>query len=141
MIEPKDIEIDGKVYIISKFPATVGREIITKYISSSIPKIGDYKVNEEMMYKALNYVAIYHQGTQKPMQLSTPELINNHVKNWEILIKLEKEIIEYNCSFFLIGRISDLLKDCAQKAPVLISKMLTDLLVRLSQADKQHSMN
>ena len=31
MIEPKEFEVNGKTFILSKFPAVQGREIVAKY--------------------------------------------------------------------------------------------------------------
>ena len=58
MIEAKTVTIDDKEFIISKFPAVAGREIIAKYPFSSLPKLGDYKINEETMLKLMHYVAV-----------------------------------------------------------------------------------
>ena len=102
MIEPKEIEIRDKKYIISKLPATVGREILFKYPTSNIPKIGDYNVSQEIMLKLLSYTAVVlPDGTQ--LELKTQTLVDNHVPNAEMLILLEKEMFLYNFSFFSDG--------------------------------------
>jgi hypothetical protein len=137
MIQPKEIEIEGKVYIISKFPAVSGREIIAKYPLSGAPKIGDYKVNEETMLKLMNYVAIPRSGDLLPLQLSTRALVDNHVESWEVLAKIEIAMMEYNCSFFQNGRISTFFEGFAQKLPQWITKILTDSLGQLSRTGKQ----
>lgn len=137
MIEPKEIDIDGKKFIISKFPAMAGREIIAKYIPSIMPKVGDYKVNEETLLKMMKYVGVVIEGQKNPLVLSTQALIDNHVKDWEVLAKLEIATMEYNCSFFLNGRISTFLEDIAQKLPEWIIKMLTHLSQLSSKVEKQ----
>ena len=63
MIEPLEVKIttqkgDEKTFIISKFPAIQGREIICKYPLSGMPKLGDYQVNEETMIKLMSFVAV-----------------------------------------------------------------------------------
>ena len=45
-LEPKQIEVNGHSFIISKFPAVDGREIVSKYTSSNIPKVGEYAASE-----------------------------------------------------------------------------------------------
>ncbi len=134
LLESKIIEIDGKNFIISKFPAIAGREIITQYPISGMPKFGDYKVNEEIMLKLMSFVAVSVNGQE--LQLSTQALINNHVGNWETLAKIEMAMLEYNCSFFLDGRVSTFLNDMLQAIPQWITKILTPLLEPLSQAEK-----
>lgn len=141
MIQPKEIEVNGKKFIISKFPAIAGREIVAKYIPSIMPKVGDYKVNEETMFKIMKYVSVVLDNHPNPLQLSTPALIDNHVTDWEMLGKLEVAVMEYNCSFFQAGRISTFLEDIAQKIPEWILKTLTGLSALLSKVEKQRSTN
>ena len=69
MIEPKEITVETqkgekRVYILSKFPAVQGREIIAKYPLSAMPKLGDYAVNEETMLKLMAFVAVPREGKE-----------------------------------------------------------------------------
>lgn len=140
LLEPKEVEIDGRHFIISKFPAVAGREIITKYPLSSIPKLGDYAVNQETMLKLMSYVAMGIDPV-RPLRLSTIELVNNHCGSWETLAKVEMAMLEYNCSFFRDGRISIFLDDIARKVPAWTSKILTALSVQSSRTEKPPSTN
>ena len=88
--------------------------------------------------KVMNYVAI-SGGDNKWIRLSTPELINNHIPDWECLARIEKEMAVYNCSFFQNGEISSFFETISQKADKLISSTLTDLLEQLSTQAKQPS--
>ena len=136
LIQPQDIEIDGKMYIISKFPAVAGREIIAKYPLSGLPKLGDYSVNEETMLKLMRYVAVPKENGM--LILNNRALVDNHVDSWETLAKIEMAMMEYNCSFFQNGRISTFLADVAQRLPQWITKTLTALSEQSSQKEKQH---
>lgn len=140
MLQPKDVEINGKNYTISKFPAIEGREIVTQYLSSATPKLGDYKRNQELMLMLMKYVGV-DNGNGGHLMLTTQALVNNHVADWEGLIKIEKEMMEYNCSFFQGGRLSSSLKEFVQKLPAWISKMLTALSDQSSQTEKPPSTN
>lgn len=143
MIQPKETEIDGKIFILSKFPAIAGREIVTQYVASGIPKIGDYKRNEELMLKLMAYVGV-PRAEGPPLMLATPNLVNNHVlseDSWETLGKIEIAMMEYNCSFFRSGRISTFFDGIAQKIPVWISKIWTDLSARSLPTEKPPSTN
>jgi len=137
MLEPKQIEIDGQKFIISKFPATEGRKIITSYPLTAIPKVAEYSANEEIMYQLMSYVSIKTGSTEIP--LINKDLINNHVKSWETLMKIEGAMIEYNCSFFQNGLVSTFLGDLAQKAPQWILKILTDFSEQSSRKTKRRS--
>lgn len=134
LIEPKEITIDERQFILSKFPAVSGREILAKYPTSSLPKLGDYKVSEETMLKLMAYVAV--PTGDSSIRLSTVALVNNHVGSWETLLKVEWAMLEYNCSFFQNGRISSFLNDSVQKAPAWISKILTALSEQSSRPEK-----
>lgn len=141
LIDAKEITIenDGEQYKfnISKFPATVGREIISKYPVSNMPKLGDYAVSEETMLKLMKYVErIYPDRVQR---LENQALVDNHVPNWEVLAQLEIKMIEYNCSFFRNGKGYDFLKKSTALAEQKIIKTLTDLSVNLLRAAKQPS--
>lgn len=143
LLQPKEItiEFEGEElkFNIGKFPATVGREIISKYPIANMPKIGEYQVSEEIMLKLMNYVErVYDDHTQV---LSNKALIDNHIPSWEVLIKIEAYVIDYNCSFFDLGKVLNSLKEWKALAQPKNIKTLMDSLVSLSQAGKQLSKN
>lgn len=144
MIEPKEIQVvtqrgETRTYIISKFPAIQGREIITQYPLSAVPKVGDYKANEQVMLKLMAFVAV-PSGCGE-LRLTTQALVDNHVPDWETLAKIEVAMIEYNCSFFGNGKASGFFATIEAKARQLISSTLTDLLQQSSQKEKPASTN
>lgn len=103
LIQPQEIEVKSKRFTISKFPATVGREIIYKYPLSNAPKLGDYAVSHETMLKLMQYVETTTPDGNS-VRLTSEALVNNHITDWEMLALLEKEMLVYNCSFFQDGR-------------------------------------
>lgn len=125
MLEPKELE--GTPYILSKFPATVGREIILQYPTSALPKVGDYATNEALMIKIMSYVGVTIEGRDEPLMLKTRALIDNHVTDAETLMKLEWAMMNHNFSFFGNGSLSGILDRVAAQAVKLIQKTLTDL--------------
>lgn len=132
MLEPKEVTLttasgDEKTYIIHKFPAIAGREIVTQYPQSALPKIGDYKTNEALMLKMMAYVAVPMPDGRPPLVLSNRTLVDQHVPEFETLMRLEWALMEYNCSFFGKGRNSDFWIIFAQKGKQLITQILTDL--------------
>lgn len=143
LIEPKEITIEynGESYRfnIGKFPATVGREIITQYPINNIPKLGSYLESEKIMLKLMEYVErVYDDRVQA---LTNKALIDNHVPSWEVLIKIEAYVLDYNCSFFELGKVLNSLKEWRALAKPKNIKTLMDSLVKLSQAAEQASMN
>jgi len=93
------------------------------------------------MHKMMCYVGVKLNEHGSPLMLTTTSLIDNHTGNWETLAKLEVAIMEYNCSFFLSGRVSTFFQDIAQKIPESISKILILLSQQSSQTEKPPSMN
>lgn len=143
MIEPQEIQVvtqkgDEKTFIISKFPAIQGREIICKYPLSGMPKLGDYQVNEETMLKLMSFVAVPLENGDI-LKLNTKALVDNHMPDWETLAKIEMKMLEYNCSFFQNGIISAFLGRITEKIPDIAQKILTLLSPVLSKQNKQHS--
>lgn len=139
LIEPQEYNLkveDGttKTYILSKFPAVQGREIAMVYVSSGLPKIGDYAHNQEIMLKLMNYVAVKGPN-DNIIRLSTMDLINAHIKSFEDLIKIELKMMEYNCSFFRDGRISSFFEGFVQNVQAWITKILIDYSAQSSQKD------
>lgn len=140
MIEPVERTFDlagggQKTFTLHKFDALAGREIITQYPISGLPKIGEYKVNEDIVVKLMAFVGVTTDAGPLLM-LSSRDLIKNHVPEWETLAKIEWAMIEYNCSFFADGSVSSFLDDLLQKLPQLLSSMLTDLLEQSSEKSK-----
>lgn len=145
MIEPKEIELKNqkgvvKTFLLSKFPAVAGREIVTKYPVSNIPNIGEYQQSEEIMLKLMCYVAVMTSAGQ-PQPLTTRTLVDNHCEDWETLARLEWAQLEYNCSFFEKGLSSGSLESISQKAVSWITKTLMASLAASSQTEKPPSMN
>lgn len=144
-IEPKEIELKNqkgvvKTFVLSKFPAVAGREIVTKYPLSNIPKIGEYQQSEEVMLKLMSFVGVITAAGTTQM-LTTRALVDNHCEDWETLARLEWAQLEYNCSFFDKGLISGSLESISQKAVLLITKMLTASSAASSPTEKPPSMN
>lgn len=137
LLEQKEVMIDDRVFILSKFPPVAGREIIAGYPLTGLPKIGDYKTNEAIMIKLMGYVGV--QKGDSVIRLNSTALIDNHVGSWETLVKVEAAMMEYNCSFFQNGRVSNFLNDAAQNIPQWIFKILTALSEQLSQKEKRRS--
>ena len=137
LLEPKEQEIElpgggTKTFIISKFPAVAGREILTQYPVSAMPKVGDYKANEELMLKLMCFAAV-PMPVGDPLALNSRTLVDNHVPDWETLIKLEWAVLSYNSSFFNNGKALGFLDSIMEKCQALIVSTLTDLSVKLSE--------
>lgn len=93
-----------KGYIVGQFPAIAGREIAAKYPTSIAAlakqwEENQYGENEKIMLKAMSFVdAILEDGST--VRLITSALVDNHVNDAEALLRLEKELLEHNFSFF-----------------------------------------
>ncbi|MFV7791246.1 hypothetical protein ACNO6Z_10395 [Aliarcobacter lanthieri] len=135
-IEVKDIDGDLHKYTISRFPAVAGREILAKYLSGTMPKIGEYKDNHESMLKMMKYVAVEIDGVLQPLQ--TQALIDNHIPDTECLLRLEIEMIRHNTSFFGNAGSSSLTDFLLSKIKASIpSNFKTQILLLLQSLQKK----
>ena len=134
LLDPKEIMIKDSTYMISKFDAISGRKIVTQYPMTAVPKINTYSDNEAIMLELMSFVAV--KINDAPFRLTTKELIKNHVPDWEILMKLESEVLEYNCSFLQNGRLSNLFDDFALRVQQWILKTLTASSAQSSVPEK-----
>ncbi len=107
MIKPKDIsvvDIDGveKKYIITRFPATIGMEILYRLPASGIPKIGDFEQLKEVRDDIFKHVyAITENGE---IALTTKALIDNHITDGETAYKVMGAMLTYN--FQSVGKLT-----------------------------------
>lgn len=111
LLQPKEITVHGLEFTISKFPAVAGREIMMMYKGSlkalEEGRSAEYHQSEEMLLKLMSFVGKKIPGKDTLLMLNSKALIDNHVVSehpWETLIEIEREVIEYNNSFFTHGR-------------------------------------
>ena len=148
MLSPKPVFIkcqddSEKEFILSKFPAIPGREIVTQYPMTALPKVADYAQNEAIMLKLLAYVGVPNaeNPSAPPTMLVTRALVDNHVPDFECLMRLEAAMLEYNVSFFANGRVSTFFDSFEKKAIAWISRMLTASSAPSSGAGSPPSTN
>lgn len=130
LLNPAELPVvnpDGTttVYILSDFSATEGRRIECQY-PTSVLKMDNYELNEELMYRIMRHVAVVKDGRQ--IRLETKALVDNHVANSECLLKIEKAMLEKNFSFFRDGRIFSLFDSLVQLFTKSLLEMLTQSL-------------
>jgi hypothetical protein len=139
LLEKKEIEIHGKTFIISKFPALDGYEIVTQLALTAIPKMAEFAQHKAMFIKMLAYVGVNSTGSVEPLQLTTEALINNHCGDWETMVQLGYAIYEYNVSFLADGRVSSFFGEVAANIPAWTTKILALWSEQSSPAAKQPS--
>ena len=105
MLEPKDIDIDGKMYKIHKFPAWQGVMLVGKIPQALDFTHPDEDSRKQVWAEVFTYIAISLPKGGSPLFLTTPDLINNHVKGWPQMLKLIKAVAEYNEGFLDDGKL------------------------------------
>lgn len=146
LLNPKTVFIADKSgvnhgFVVGQFPAIAGREIAAKYPTSIAAlakqwEENQYNENEKIMLKAMSYVEkILDDGTT--LRLTTAALIDNHVPDAECLMRLEKELLEHNFSFFEKFTRSISSGGMLQNMLKLIMSTLTHSLQQSSKQDKQ----
>lgn len=134
LLEPKTVEINGCKFIISKMPCTVAQEVIFKLPTGLIPLLSNFTQTEEVAFKMLSYCERVYGDDRPNVKLISKEIIDNNVPDFDTLIKLEQECLQYNYDFFNDGRVLDFLNKGLSLAESKASGMLTDLLDKLLQA-------
>ena len=142
LIKPKEITVidsdrQQHTFIISRLPATIGREILAKYPLSNAPKIGDYEVSKEAMLMMMAYVAVEKEGQE--IYLKTSTLIDNHVPDGEALIRLELEMLKYNTSFFGNGGSQNFLQYLLGKLSGSLPSIIKTLMASLPSSSQPAS--
>lgn len=143
-IKPKTITLknrddEEKEFIISRLPATVCREIMSKYPLSNLPKVGEYAGSEEAMLLLMKYVAV--MSADQEIRLTTKALVDNHVDDGILLARLEIQMLEYNTGFFGLGDNQGFLDCLLQKFKPLIMQMLIQLSAQSSAQNSQRTPN
>lgn len=136
MIKPKEItvvDIDGdeKKYIITRFPATVGMEILYRLPSSGIPKIGDFGELKEVRDDIFKYVyAVTENGE---IALTTKALIDNHITDGETAYRIMGSMLSYNYQSVSKLMSGSLISSMSEKVLSVARKLLTELSPQSSE--------
>ena len=145
-MDPKTIDTvsNGKTrqYVISKLPlfpdgvnVSMGsREFCSQWLSTGLPKIGDYKANEAISLTMFKYVAAKVGDTFIPLE--TAALVNNHVGDVATCLKIEGAMLEHNLGFSVPEKISGLLDKLSSILDQSSTKILTGLQAQLSAQAK-----
>lgn len=111
LIQPKEYynEKAGGTFILSKFPATVGREIMLKYPMYNAPLLFDFLKSDEAMMLVMRHVA--KQLPDRQIILENKTLLDQHISpGLHHLLEVEWAELKYNFDFFESGSLSDIWK-------------------------------
>lgn len=131
-MDSKEITIDvpsGKsgTYTLHKMPYMSARKVAAFYPTSNLPKVGDYNNSEEGARILFAHISVTMPGGDQ-LRLSTSDLINNHIPDPVIGIKLEAAALAYNFDFFGKGGLSEFLLALAKdRLPSLIKTLMGSL--------------
>lgn len=154
LIKPKDItlksDLDGieKNFRIGRYPATVSVEMLTR--ASSILKDAlkgspsssqeFAKETQKFCIDICKYVEVETPGGGYAL-LNMEQLINAHIPDGELLLKLAREVHDYNSFFTNTGRLLQTSRSMMGQAVGQITQILNQCLGSLSANAKQHSSN
>lgn len=141
LLNPKEVEINGCKFIISKMPCTVAQQVIFKLPSGLLPLLSQFSQAEEQIFKVLSYCERVYTDGRPNVPLISQAIIDNHVPDFETLMKLEYECLQYNYDFFEQGKVLTFLNKGLSLAESKASGILTDLLDKLLSAGAQASTN
>lgn len=108
-ISPKNVEIGGKKFIVSKIPAIQAQRIYGKIIGV-VQEMGDIGITalpQDIVSELLKYTAIRLDDGDIP--LDTVDKVNTHCTNLIDLIELQTVMVKENFGFFFDGSLQKLL--------------------------------
>ena len=146
LIKPKTIElpdVDGEMHSItlSRIPyMPLGREIALSGALSALPKVGDYRISEDIAYKMLALIEI-NPVDGDPIRLDTKALVANHILDPVLGGRIEMAMIAYNFDFFGKGGFSGFLQDSLKTHLPSIIQTVTQLLPPSLQQGFADGMN
>jgi len=98
LIEPKETTIGGKKFLLSKLPATVGREVLLVYASEAGGGGTSFEnVPLEKSLRLLSYASIKLGDSWQ--RLETKELIDAHILNVLDYVSLEQQMLDHSMDF------------------------------------------
>lgn len=120
-LEPKEIEIDGHKFVISKIPAIQAQQVYRMIMQES-KEDGDVAMtylSEETTVALLSYSAVVlaEGGADSWTVLDNEGQINIACERIEVLIKLEAAMIRYNFGFLFDGTLQDVLEVLRDSKP------------------------
>lgn len=146
LINPKDITLTGRDgterrYRIGQIPyLSGGREVCLNFVTTAMPKLGDRKENEDLARKMFAHIAVILEDNTE-LLLTTDALVNNHVPDFLVGIKLEEAALEHNVGFSVAGKTHEFLRECMDNLPRFITEILTQWQGSLSAKTEQPSKN
>ena len=108
-LEPKEVEIDGTKFVISKIPAIQAQQVYRAVMKESLDD-GDIAMtylSEETSISLLSYAAM-HEGDELTA-LDDQNKVNFACSTVQKLIKLEAAMIRYNFGFLFDGTLQEVL--------------------------------
>lgn len=138
MQKPKIIEItrlDGTIgkFEIRQWSAMDGMRFVTQYPSTltlSATKVGNYVISEKLLIEMFAYVSVI-LGDDVKIELTTRDLIDNHVGDFMTLQALIREMFDFNTHFFTNGNHWSFLTS--------VIKGIADSLIEISQTSSDNS--
>lgn len=130
LIDPKDITLtDTKGvdhhYRISRIPyLDGGREVCSQFETTAQAVTGNYAENEKLAEKMFKYVAVIMEDGRE-LQLTTRQMINNHIPDFTTGILLEEEMVSHNLGFSLAGKVQKSHQDLSASIKQWITSILT----------------
>ena len=114
-INPEDVDIGGKTFVISTIPCIPAHQIFMSAIGPL--QQGRFEdIPRDTVLRLMSYVAVrLENGTAIP--LSSEAWVNEHVSDLFTLISLEARMISRNFSFLSDGRLQRLLETAMGQAP------------------------
>lgn len=124
----KLLELARRHYRIHRMDVFDTREVCMTYPINLVPKVGEYKANENMFRLLMKYVEV-KVGDQW-VRLDNDEVIRQNVPPM-VSFELEKEVVDLTTGFFSSGKLQDYTSDILA---YLMQNVIATLMESLGQS-------
>jgi hypothetical protein len=126
----KLLELARRYYRVHRMDVFDTREVCMTYPINLVPKVGEYKNNENMFRLLMKYVEV-KVGDQW-VRLDNDEVIRQNVPPM-VSFELEKEVVDLTTGFFSSGKLQDYTSD-------ILAYLMQNVIITLMKSLEQSSL-
>lgn len=126
----KLLELARRHYRVHRMDVFDTREVCMTYPINLVPKVGEYKNNENMFRLLMKYVEV-KVGDQW-VRLDNDEVIRQNVPPM-VSFELEKEVVDLTTGFFSSGKLQDYTSD-------ILAYLMQNVIITLMKSLEQSSL-
>lgn len=134
MKKEKIIELEGKRFKISEMSFVDGRRVEMNYVTTILPRVGDYEKNEALLPTIFKYAWV-EVMPDKWLNLDSMELVEQHC-SYATAKAIEREVVDMTLGFFDGGKLESLWEKLVES----LGQELIKILMSLSEESYRNAL-